>query len=308
MATQLKAVPVALPDAPKVYAAIAAVQGELAKVGIAKNRKNSQGSGYNFRGIDDVYAALAPLLSSHGLCVIPRLTERTVAERSSKNGGALFYVTVKSDFDFVAVEDGSVHTCSTYGEAMDSGDKATNKAMSAAYKYAAFMTFAIPVEGEQDADEVTHEVARREPAPRTVLDGPYKSKSAIQAGLHRFQTAFLAAPDLAALEVIMEQAAPLIEQAKRDDPDYWAGVGPDDIGFEARIQAKRDSLPSGAYGALVASMEGCKTKAELSDWTREHGDTIEGLPDSETRRFNTAYDTLAAALQANATPNVTDAG
>ena len=39
----------------EVYAAIAAVQGTLAKTGISKNRKNQQGSGYMFRGIDDVY-------------------------------------------------------------------------------------------------------------------------------------------------------------------------------------------------------------------------------------------------------------
>jgi hypothetical protein len=42
---------------------------------------------------------------------------------------------------------------------MDSGDKATNKAMSAAYKYAAFLTFAIPTEGDNDAESHTHEVA-----------------------------------------------------------------------------------------------------------------------------------------------------
>jgi hypothetical protein len=56
---------------PHVYQAIAEVQGELAKTGIAKNRKNQQGSGYMFRGIDDVYAALSPLLSAHKLVVIP---------------------------------------------------------------------------------------------------------------------------------------------------------------------------------------------------------------------------------------------
>lgn len=41
---------------------------------------------------------------------------------------------------------------------MDSGDKATNKAMSAAYKYAAFQAFAIPTEGDNDADGSTHEI------------------------------------------------------------------------------------------------------------------------------------------------------
>lgn len=147
---------------PGVYVAIAAIQGDLAKTGIAKNRENKQGSGYMFRGIDDVYAALAPLLSSHGLCVIPRMVDREVVERTSRNGGALFYTTVKAEFDFIAVADGSSCTACTYGEAMDSGDKSTNKAMSAAYKYAAFLTFAIPTEGDNDADAKTHDVQPRE--------------------------------------------------------------------------------------------------------------------------------------------------
>lgn len=142
----------------EVYKSIAAVQGELAKTGIAKNRKNSQGSGYMFRGIDDVYAAIAPLLASHELCIIPRLIERTQVDRLSQKGGTLFYVTVKAEFDFVSAKDGSKHTACTYGEAMDSGDKSTNKAMSAAYKYAAFLTFAIPTEGDNDADATTHDV------------------------------------------------------------------------------------------------------------------------------------------------------
>ena len=142
----------------KVYQAINAVQAELAREGISKDRKNAQ-QGYNFRGIDDVYNALAPLLAKHGLCVLPRCTSREVVERVNKNQTALFYVTVCAEFDFVCAEDGSKHTVGPmYGEAMDSGDKATNKAMSAAYKYAAMQAFAIPTEGDNDADATTHEV------------------------------------------------------------------------------------------------------------------------------------------------------
>jgi ERF superfamily len=144
----------------KVYQAINAVQAALSVDGIGKTRRNTQGSGYNFRGIDDVYNALSPLLAQHGLVIIPRMLARTCEERQSKAGGALFYVTVEAEFDFVAAEDGSKATARTFGEAMDSGDKATNKAMSAAYKYAAFQTFAIPTEGNPDADAETHEVVR----------------------------------------------------------------------------------------------------------------------------------------------------
>ena len=144
-----------------VYKAINAVQGALSKTGITKDRTNTQGAGYKFRGIDDVYNAIAPLLSEHGLCILPRVLSRQCEERTSKNGGALFYVTVEAEFDFVSAEDGSVHTVKTFGEAMDSGDKATNKAMSAAYKYAAFQAFSIPTESDNDADAHSHEVIKR---------------------------------------------------------------------------------------------------------------------------------------------------
>ncbi|MGX7895497.1 ERF family protein [Tsuneonella sp. HG222] len=140
-----------------VYAKIAAVQGELAHTGIGKDSENSFDR-YKFRGIDAVYNALAPLLAKHGLCVLPRIIDRESIERVSKKGDPMFYVTVTAEFDFVSADDGSVHTVRTYGEAMDRSDKATNKAMSAAYKYAAFMAFAIPTEGDNDADASTPEV------------------------------------------------------------------------------------------------------------------------------------------------------
>lgn len=141
-----------------VYQAIAAVSKELAAQGIRKDSRN-QAQGFNFRGIDAVYNALAPLLAKHGLCILPRCISRSVTERVNGKGNALFYVTVHAEFDFVSAEDGSKHTVSTYGEAMDSGDKATNKAMSAAYKYAAFQAFCIPTEETAtDADAENHDV------------------------------------------------------------------------------------------------------------------------------------------------------
>jgi hypothetical protein len=154
----------------KVYQAINAIQADLAKTGISKDRVNSQGSGYKFRGIDDVYNAISPLLAKHGLCILPRMLNRECTDRMSAKGGNLFYVVVEAEFDFVSAEDGSKHTVKTFGEAMDSGDKATNKAMSAAYKYAAFQAFAIPTEGDNDADAYTHDVAPTIIEPDSMTD------------------------------------------------------------------------------------------------------------------------------------------
>lgn len=151
----------------------------MAKEGIAKGRKN-QSQGYAFRGIDDVYAALAPHLAAQRLCILPRVMERTVLEKETKSGGNLFYTSLKVEFDFVAVEDGSKHTICTVGEAMDSGDKSSNKAMSAAYKYACFLAFAIPTEGDNDADATTHEVSPKKPEPYR-MTGPAATQETINA-------------------------------------------------------------------------------------------------------------------------------
>ena len=147
-----------------IHERLVAVTRQIAQGGIGKTRKNTQ-QGYNFRGIDEVMNAFAPILAAHGLFIRPRFTEREFIERQTKNGGALFYVTVKGEFDFVSDGGEAVTVGPFYGEAMDSADKATNKAMAVAFKYALFQTFCVPLEGVTggDADEVTHEVAARRP-------------------------------------------------------------------------------------------------------------------------------------------------
>lgn len=146
----------------KIYQAINAVQQALSQQGIEKSQRNNQGAGYNFRGIDQVYNTLSPLLAKHGLCILPRVIKSEQAERQSAKGSALIYSYVTMEFDLVSAEDGSKHTVCTVGEAFDSGDKSMNKAMSAAYKYACFQSFAIPTEGDNDADAHSHELAPKQ--------------------------------------------------------------------------------------------------------------------------------------------------
>ncbi len=177
----------------KVYKAIAAVAATMAQDGIAKARRN-QAQGYSFRGIDDVYNALGKVLAANGLVVLPRVLARECIERQTKQGATLFYVTVDVEFDFVSAEDSSKHTVKTYGEAMDSADKATNKAMSAAYKYAAMQAFCIPTEGDNDADAHTHDDLRprNDPEAALILDS---LREASMGGLEALQARFRAIPN-----------------------------------------------------------------------------------------------------------------
>lgn len=211
----------------QVYKAISAVQKDLATEGITKDHKNSQ-QGYNFRGIDDVYNALAPILSKHGLCILPRIISREMIERQTKTGNALFYVTVEAEFDFVCAEDGSKHTVKTYGEAMDSADKATNKAMSAAYKYAAFQSFCIPTEGDNDADKTTHEVkpketAQRQPAKQEPTKTPPATADSETVKKLKDVLLTLSAGDQEAAEVLLQD----LSFFEKDDKSFslkWFGL------------------------------------------------------------------------------------
>lgn len=196
-----------------VYQLIAAVARELAQDGISKNQRNTQGTGYNFRGIDDVYNAVGPILARHGLVILPRCMTRECVERVSGQGKALFYVTVEAEFDFVSSEDGSKHTVVMFGEAMDSGDKATNKAMSAAFKYAMFQAFCIPTEGDNDADASTHTVAARtaNPEPIETLGAEQIAKiNALAAEVNADVTAITKFYNVAALDQVATTAYPTI--------------------------------------------------------------------------------------------------
>lgn len=137
--------------APHVYQAINEVTSRMAAEGISKTG-NNQAQGYKFRGIDAVYNALARVLADAKLCILPRVTERSAVERPTKSGGLSTFTTLTIEFDFVSAVDGSKHTICTIGEAQDSADKSSNKAMSAAMKYACLIAFQIPTEGDNDAD------------------------------------------------------------------------------------------------------------------------------------------------------------
>ena len=137
-----------------IYESIAAVMGEIGAVG--KKSKN-QSQGFMFRGIDAVMNAINPALVKNKVFIVPEILEQTREERTSSKGGTLIYSVCKIKYTFFA-EDGSSVSAVVIGEGMDSGDKATNKAMSIAFKYACFQVFCIPTEEMADPDAECHEV------------------------------------------------------------------------------------------------------------------------------------------------------
>lgn len=123
---------------------------------ISKDRKNQQ-QGFNFRGIDDVMNELHTLFSVNEVFILQTIQEVNVTERTTSRGTAMIYVSVKVTYHFTH-SDGSQADVTVYGEAMDTGDKATTKAMSIALKYALLQMFLIPTEEDKDPDAKSHEV------------------------------------------------------------------------------------------------------------------------------------------------------
>ena len=144
-----------------IYEAINAVMNDVGAIG--KNTKNTT-QGFMFRGIDAVMNALQPALIKNHVFVVPEVLEQTREERTTQKGGVLIYSICKIRYTFYA-EDGSSVSSIVIGEGMDSGDKATNKAMSIAFKYACFQVFCIPTEEMKDPDIECHEVKPKTEPP-----------------------------------------------------------------------------------------------------------------------------------------------
>lgn len=134
-----------------IFETINAVMEEVGAVG--KNSRNEQQK-YMYRGVDDVMNALNPAFIKHKLLMVPEVVSQKREERQTANGKNIIYSVLSVKYTFYAEDGSSIYTI-VPGEGMDSGDKASNKAMSAAFKYACFQTFCIPTEEMQDPDAET---------------------------------------------------------------------------------------------------------------------------------------------------------
>lgn len=181
-------------DKKNIYETINAVMNEIGAIG--KNSKNIQQK-FMFRGIDAVMNALAPALQKYKLFIVPEILDQRREERTSikkdsdgnEKTSTLIYSICTIKYTFYA-EDGSHIEATVIGEGMDSGDKATNKAMSIAFKYACFQVFCIPTEEMIDPDAECHEVKpketkKAEPKKITSQEAQLLDKKCIDEGVQQ---------------------------------------------------------------------------------------------------------------------------
>ena len=164
---------------PAIYPAL--IKANKAIGAIAKNNANQQ-QHFMFRGVDDVYNELHPILAECGIVIIPEVESYEISEKRTKKfdsnkqpyESVTLYTRATILHHFTA-EDGSHVTTKVVGEAMDSGDKGMNKAMSIALKYALFQLFTIPTKEDKDPDATSYEIVPQE-AQTAPVDTAYQSR------------------------------------------------------------------------------------------------------------------------------------
>jgi len=125
----------------KIHAAIIAIMRSVGH--IAKNQRNTQ-QNFMYRGIDDVFNACHPRFAEHGVYSTSKVLDAKHASNVSQKGTTMNHAILHIQFTYWA-EDGSNVTTEVVGEGLDFGsDKASNKAMSIAAKYALLQLLQIP--------------------------------------------------------------------------------------------------------------------------------------------------------------------
>lgn len=153
--------------------AMAAIMADIEAIG--KTRKN-EAQGFAFRGIEDVMNELHPIFSAHGVICVPILEKAEHRDAGVTKGGAVITrALITMNYRFTAT-DGSAMGARMIGEGLDSGDKATAKAVSMALKSLLTGVFMIPTADVVDADYYSPTVDAREE-----LALKAKDKKAIEA-------------------------------------------------------------------------------------------------------------------------------
>lgn len=156
-----------------VYDAVVAVMRDVHAVG--KTEVNAAQK-FKFRGVDAVVNALAPAMRKHGLFIIPNGIDIAYDVKASANGGQLQIARATVEYTLHHTS-GTAINGSVFAEAFDSGDKATAKAMSVAFRTFLLQTFALPTD-DKDPDADTYEVKPKPDAAKAAeLQNTFKAIS-----------------------------------------------------------------------------------------------------------------------------------
>lgn len=115
--------------------------------------------GYRFRGIDALLNQLHPAFVTVGVHVVPELLSEERSSYETAKKAVMFHSSVRVRFTFYSVLDGSSVAAIAAGEGVDTGDKATGKAITSAFKSAMWIVLSVPTENAEDTEGVDRDIA-----------------------------------------------------------------------------------------------------------------------------------------------------
>lgn len=138
----------------QIHALISAIREDIGEIKKEKTGKTGV-SKYKYRGVDDALNHVGRALTKHK--VTPSVTvsdfqiETNIEDSKAKGKRFVYHATLRLTLRLTA-PDGSFVENTAAGEGVDwTNDKATNKAMAGAFKYACYLGLVLPVEeGELD--------------------------------------------------------------------------------------------------------------------------------------------------------------
>ena len=256
--------------AQQIYGLIAQAMKRVGAVG--KDSVN-QTQGFKYRGIDAVMNALSPVMADLGLFVVPEVIDHKREERFStkqvwdaeqkkkvEKKSTLLYSILTIKYTMYA-PDGSNVSCVVVGEGMDSGDKASNKAMSVAMKYAMFQMFMIPTEEMVDPDQESHEITSGAKVPEA-------PKATVQESIKQPQTP----PVKVSVEKVpsLPQTAP--KQPENPVLDYLAKER-ENLREARRIDKAENAALFKKQTEILQDADICPKK-KLSEYTMKEAQTL----------------------------------
>ncbi len=129
-----------------IYRIIPQIIAEMKAIG--KDSQNTD-QNYKFRGIEDVMPEVKRVFAAHGVFILPTVLDRIREERATRSGGVMTFTSLRMRFEFCGPAGDKVEAI-TWGEGGDTSDKSTNKAMTAAFKYA--LNQVLLIAGMEDGD------------------------------------------------------------------------------------------------------------------------------------------------------------
>lgn len=146
-----------------LYQKLAKITGEI---GVIAKDGNNQQQKYKYIEYETIAGKFRELFSKYGVVLIPSMVEQERSAITTSRGSS--GVSTVCHFEFTVVnadKPDDRFVVKWQGEAADYGDKATNKAATAAVKYYLMRQFNISSKGDEDPDSQTPEVTAKQQKP-----------------------------------------------------------------------------------------------------------------------------------------------